>query len=134
VKRVKAPALPVPTEYLEQVMFVQWLRANDIPHFRVPNETYTKSWSQKAKNKALGVSPGVCDLFVAIPKVGLIGIEMKRTKNSVTSDAQTQWIEILNSLPGVQAFITYGHKEAISVVEAFLPDVAKVRYEDNAVF
>jgi len=31
----------------------QWLRLNNIAHFRVPNETYTKSWSQKAKNKAL---------------------------------------------------------------------------------
>ncbi len=42
----------------EQEAFVQWLRPKGYPHFRVPNETYTKSWSQ-SKNKKLGVSPGV---------------------------------------------------------------------------
>ncbi len=35
---------------------VQWLRLKGYPHFRVPDETYTKSWSQKPKNKKLGVS------------------------------------------------------------------------------
>ncbi len=112
--------LPIPTEDMEQRIFVQWLRLNNIAHFRVPNETYTKSWSQKAKNKALGVSPGVCDLFVALPGVGLIGIEMKRTKKSVTSNEQKQWIEVLNSCPGVQAFICRGADEAIKVVESML--------------
>lgn len=56
-----------PTEDQEQEAFVQWLRLKGYPHFRVPNETYTKSWSQKAKNKKLGVSSGVPDLFVAVP-------------------------------------------------------------------
>ena len=56
-----------PTEEQEQMAFVQWLRLKGYAHFRVPNETYTKSFKQKAKNKALGVSSGVPDLAVVVP-------------------------------------------------------------------
>lgn len=112
-------SLPIPTEYYEQVAFVQWLRLHDIPHWRTPNETYTKSWKQKATNKALGVSAGVPDLFVAVPNVGLLAIEMKRVKGSVTSPAQKQWLAVLNSLPGVQAFVCKGADEAITVVSKY---------------
>lgn len=59
-----------PTEDQEQEAFVQWLRLKGYPHFRVPNETYTRSWSQKAKNKKLGVSSGVPDLAVVVPNTG----------------------------------------------------------------
>ena len=58
----------IPTEEQEQMAFVQWLTLNNIDHFRVPNETFTRSWNQKRKNKALGVSSGVPDLFVILPK------------------------------------------------------------------
>jgi hypothetical protein len=112
--------LPVPTEDVEQRTFVQWLKLKGIPHWRVPNETYTKSWAQKRKNTALGVSAGVPDLFVAIPSVGLLAIEMKRTKGSVTSQAQKDWIATLNSCPGVQAAVCKGAQEAIAFVESYL--------------
>ena len=62
-----------PTEDQEQEAFVQWLRLKGYPHFRVPNETYTRSWSQKAKNKKLGVSSGVPDLAVVVP--GCLGMD-----------------------------------------------------------
>lgn len=109
----------IPTEDVEQRVFVQWLRLHNLPHFRVPNETFTKSWAQKNKNKALGVSAGVPDLFVAIPHVGLVGIEMKRTKGSVTSQAQKDWLAVLNDLPGVEAHIAKGAEEAIKIIEAY---------------
>lgn len=112
--------LPTPTEYSEQVAFVQWLRLKGIPHFRVPNETYTTSYKQKATNKALGVSAGVCDLFVVLPYSCIIGIEMKRRKNSTTSPAQQQWIETLNTVPNVQAYVAKGADEAIAIVERLL--------------
>ena len=110
----------VPTEDMEQCVFVDWLRLNHIAHFRVPNETYTKSFKQKAKNKALGVVPGVPDLFIALPSVGLLAIEMKRTKLSVTSQAQKDWQVLLNQCPGTQAFICKGADEAIKIVESFI--------------
>ena len=57
----------IPTEAQEQMQFVQWLRLKNIAHFRVPNETFTRSWKQKNMNKALGVSKGVPDLFICLP-------------------------------------------------------------------
>lgn len=112
--------LPIPTEYAEQVAFVQWLRLKGIPHFRVPNETYTTSYKQKATNKALGVSAGVCDLFVILPHSCIIGIEMKRRKGGTVSSSQKYWHEVLNTVPNVQAFVCRGADEAIAVVSRLL--------------
>jgi VRR-NUC domain-containing protein len=89
----------------------------------VPNETYTTSWSQKAKNKALGVSAGVPDLFVALPGRGLLGIEMKRIANYKVSPAQAQWIELLTTIPGVEARVCRGADEAIAFVSEVLDGV-----------
>lgn len=107
-----------PTEAEEQIKFVQWLRLKNLPHFRVPNETYTKSWRQKNMNKALGVSKGIPDLFVCLPNK-LIAIEMKRVKGSVTSPEQKQWIERLNKA-GVEATIAKGCVEAIAFTQLML--------------
>lgn len=112
--------LPVPTENSEQKLLVQWLQLSGIKHWRTPNETYTKSYKQKANNKALGVVPGIPDLFVVIPNVGLLAIEMKRLKRSVTSPAQKEWIALLNTLPGIQAFICFGFEDARRTIESFI--------------
>ena len=124
-----------PTEDQEQEAFVQWLRLKGYPHFRVPNETYTKSWSQKAKNKKLGVSSGVPDLFVAVPfppphliiahkdrddevrNKTLVAIEMKRKKGGVTSANQKQWIKTLNEA-GIQTVVCKGCDAAIEFIES----------------
>ena len=124
-----------PTEDQEQEAFVQWLRLKGYPHFRVPNETYTRSWSQKAKNKKLGVSSGVPDLFVAVPfppphliiahkdrddevrnKI-LVAIEMKRKKGGVTSENQKKWIKILNEAD-IQTVVCRGCDAAIEFIES----------------
>ena len=124
-----------PTEDQEQEAFVQWLRLKGYPHFRVPNETYTRSWSQKAKNKKLGVSSGVPDLFVAVPfppphliiahkdrddevrNKTLVAIEMKRKKGGTTSANQKKWIKTLNE-SGVETVICKGCDEAIEFIES----------------
>ena len=124
-----------PTEDQEQEAFVQWLRLKGYAHFRVPNETYTKSWSQKAKNKKLGVSSGVPDLFVAVPfppphliiahkdrddevrNKTLVAIEMKRKKGGVTSENQKKWIKTLNEA-GIQAVVCKGCDEAIEFIKS----------------
>lgn len=118
-----------PTEEQEQMAFVQWLRLKGYPHFRVPNETYTKSFKQKAKNEALGVSSGVPDLFVVVPYkhyesrdwgykgTKLVAIEMKRKKGGTTSANQKQWLATLNDA-GVQAVVCKGCDEAIRFVES----------------
>lgn len=124
-----------PTEDQEQEAFVQWLRLKGYPHFRVPNETYTRSWSQKAKNKKLGVSSGVPDLFVAVPfppphliiahkdrddevrNKTLVAIEMKRKKGGVTSENQKKWIKTLNEA-GIQTVVCKGCDAAIEFIES----------------
>lgn len=124
-----------PTEDQEQEAFVQWLRLKGYPHFRVPNETYTRSWSQKAKNKKLGVSSGVPDLFVAVPfppphliiahkdrddevrNKTLVAIEMKRKKGGTTSANQKKWIKTLNE-SGVETVVCKGCDEAIEFIES----------------
>ena len=124
-----------PTEAQEQEAFVQWLRLKGYPHFRVPNETYTRSWSQKAKNKKLGVSSGVPDLFVAVPfppphliiahkdrddevrNKTLVAIEMKRKKGGTTSANQKKWIKTLNEA-SIQTVVCKGCDAAIEFIES----------------
>lgn len=108
--------LPVPTEDVEQRILVQYLRLKNLPHFRVPNETYTKSWAQKRKNTDLGVVSGVPDIFIIVNNK-LIAIEMKRTKGSVTSVAQLEWLKLLN-LAQIEAKVCKGAEEAIKFVES----------------
>lgn len=126
--------LPLPTEHQEQKVLVQYLRLKKYPHFRVPNETYTKSIKQKAANTALGVSAGVPDLFVIVPvkylrmngeriKLAvqgeeLVAIEMKRAKPAKTSVSkhQQKWLQQL-SRAGITSKVCYGADEAIKFID-----------------
>lgn len=106
----------VPTEDQEQAAFVQWLQLKGLKYWRTPNETFTRSWKQRAKNKRLGVMRGVPDMFVIVNN-RLIAIEMKRTKGSATSPEQREWIEALNAA-SVPAFVCKGAEAAIAAVES----------------
>lgn len=109
--------MDIPTEEQEQAVLVEWLRLNDIPHWRTPNETYTKSWKQKRKNKMLGVSAGVPDLFCIVCNgQKLIAIEMKRQKGGVLSPAQKEWLGRLQTA-GVDSFVARGAVEAIQIIK-----------------
>jgi hypothetical protein len=121
----------VPREDEEQAVFVSWLNDREIKHFRVPSETYTKSWSQKRKNKALGVVRGVPDLFVVVSPFQsadgegyVLALEMKRVKLSTVSPEQEAWQETLNGLglPNVQAYVAKGAEEAKRIVSHYLRD------------
>jgi hypothetical protein len=111
----------IPTEEEEQRHLVQYLKIRKIPHFRVPNETYIKGWKQKAKNKALGVQPGVPDLFVYVHNQWQ-GFEMKRIKGGVLSDHQKHWINLLNNT-GVPTHVFKGASAAIDFIEKRVPEV-----------
>lgn len=110
--------LPIPTEEVEQRTFVQWLELKHLPYFHVPNSTFTKSWSIKNRNTAMGVKAGVPDLFVVLPH-GLLAIEMKRTKGGVVSPAQKYWLNVLEKA-GVKTAVTKGAQEAMAVTEFLL--------------
>lgn len=105
----------IPTEADEQKTLVHYLTLRNIPHFRVPNETYTTSWKQKMNNKLLGVSRGVPDIFIIVGG-RLVAIEMKRIKGGVVSKEQQGWIDELNNA-GVEAVVCKGAEEAIAFVE-----------------
>lgn len=107
----------IPTEYQEQVAFIQYLELKGYDYFRVPNETYTKSWNQKRINKALGVKAGIPDLFVIVDS-NLVAVEMKRTKNSTTTASQIEWIKKLNSA-GVPTKVCKGAEAAIKFIETY---------------
>jgi hypothetical protein len=104
----------IPTEHEEQANLVQYLNNKGYKHFRVPSETYTKSWNQKRINKMLGVVKGAPDLFILVGNQ-LIACEMKRIKGSVTSKEQKEWIDRLNKA-NIPARVCKGCDEAISFI------------------
>lgn len=108
----------VPTEDEEQIAVVEYCDRKGYPRFRIPNETYTTSWRQKAKNKALGVSVGVPDLGVIVNN-RLIFIEMKRIRGSKTATEQLEWVAVLNRA-NVPSRVCKGFAEA----KAFIDEVA----------
>lgn len=102
------------TEYEEHVAFIQYLDTRGIPYFHVPNETYTKSWNVKRKNRAMGVKKGVPDIFMLV-KGRLASVEMKRLKGGVTSPEQKAWIQMLND-SGIPSRVCKGCDAAIAFV------------------
>lgn len=107
-----------PLEDEEQEAFVEWLQRRNIPHFRVPNETFTKSWKQKAKNKRLGVKRGVPDLFVFVSG-RTVAIEMKRRSGGRLSVDQKYWLDVIAEHGGL-SYVCKGAQEAIKVVEGII--------------
>lgn len=114
---------PIPTEYEEQCKFVQYLeilkKKGAIKRFTaIPNSTYTKSWSQKHKNKASGLRSGLPDLFILTPN-GSLFIEMKRTKGGTTSATQKEWIKDLND-SGIPTKVCKGYDEAVEFLNEII--------------
>jgi len=110
--------LTIPTEDVEQSNFVQWLQIKGYKFTSIPNSTYTKSWSQKAKNQRNGLRAGFPDMVVIVNKQ-LICIEIKRIKGGVTSPAQQGWITALKEA-GVPTKVCAGAQEAITFVNSIV--------------
>jgi hypothetical protein len=117
---------PVPTEDEEQINFVQYLELRNLKFTAIPNHTYNPHRSQQLKNYRLGLRKGLCDMLVVLPGIGLVFVEMKRVKKSVTSSEQRSWIEALNTCPGVAAHVAKGCDEAISIIESYSPSLRAV--------
>lgn len=127
-------ALSLPTEEIEQRIFVQWLEIKKLKFTAIPNSTYTKSIQQKMKNKYMGLRAGLPDLLVIVSNQ-VIWIEMKRVKGGVVSATQKAWIEALNDA-GTPAYVCAGADEAIKVVEQKLnyQKVGKAIKQNNNIF
>lgn len=118
-----------PLEDIEQMQFVEWLEIQSLKYTAIPNNTYTKSWAQKLKNKRMGLNRGLSDLLILVsPNQSKDGngyalfFEMKRKKGGVQSKEQKEWEEALNGLktPRVQYYLCKGCDEAIKVVSHYL--------------
>jgi hypothetical protein len=117
--------LPVPTESQEGDILVAWLRIHQLPFTHIPNET---GQSPEARRRAIrmkrqGTSKGFVDYIVVVPTVGVLYIELKRRKKSLsrTSPEQVKWLEILEATPGAATCLAYGANEAIQFIESYLP-------------
>ena len=108
-----------PTEFQEAKVFAAWLSTQKVIFSHLAQETFTRSWGIKMKNKISGVHSGVPD-YIIITDNGLLFVELKRTKGGVVSDAQRYWIESLNKCAGVQAEVCKGAEQAIEFVKRFL--------------
>lgn len=99
-----------PTEDWEQTLFVNWLDSQSYMFTSIPNSTYTRSWSQKNKNKRNGLRPGLPDLVVLLSDK-VVWVEMKRVKGGAVSKEQKEWIKALNER-GTPAAVCRGFEEA----------------------
>jgi hypothetical protein len=120
-----------PTEYQEQCTLVDYLeilkKQGKVRLFTaLPNNTYTKSWSQKRKQTAEGVRKGFPDLCVIIKQRmntdNMIFIEMKRKKGGILRPEQREWQEAINGTVN-HFFICRGYEEAKKVVDQFIENI-----------
>jgi len=86
-------------EYLE----VLQLQKKVVLFSHIPQETFTKSWVTKNKNKAMGVRAGVPDMVIVFPYKVLF-LELKRLKGGKVSDAQQAWIDAINNIDRTTAY------------------------------
>ncbi|MCK5027375.1 MAG: hypothetical protein KAS07_03075 [Candidatus Pacebacteria bacterium] len=105
-----------PLEDEECRAFVEYLEAKRWRFTHIPNEGKFPV-QYRVKLRDLGLRGGIADYVITHP-VGLIFIEMKRTKGSRTSQNQLDWREALNKYPNIQSYICYGCDQAIHVLES----------------
>lgn len=127
--KIKEKKLPVPTEYEECLVLVEYLVRKGIRFTHINNEMWTSSWGQKMKSKNMHTDSGVPDYMLVIEKeqckLGyaiMLFIEMKRAnlKESAVKPTQRAWINAINRVENVEAVVKFGASEAIDYVSKFL--------------
>jgi len=118
-----------PTESEEQKALCQYLTFIGVTFYAVPNGTFLSGTPlQRAKQmnrlKAEGLKPGVPDMVCLFEGGISVYIEMKRKDGGTVSKEQKEWLERLRVL-GFSAYVCKGAKEAIDVVQKYLPDSKK---------
>src|ERR1039457_929309 len=111
---------PILSEYQEQCLLVQYLELKGLLFSKIAQETFTRSWGIKMKNKMSGVRPGIPDMIIILPNQKLLFIEMKRSKGGRLSPEQAQWIKEINNCQGVIAVEAHGFEEAKNIIDHLL--------------
>jgi VRR-NUC domain len=99
------------SEDYECSRFAAWLDANKYLYSHLPLSTFTRSLSVKAKNKRLGVRPGVPDYVIVLKAGRVVWVEMKRQKGGQVSVEQKIWLVRLND-SGTPAKVCEGFEVA----------------------
>lgn len=107
----------IPYEEGEQIALIQYLELKGYKFTAIPNSTFTRSWKQKNRNKAMGLRAGLPDILLII-KDRLYFIEMKRVKGGSVSKEQRGWIEALGKCQNVEAVVCKGFDEAREYIES----------------
>lgn len=109
-------------ETYEQVAFADYLRSKGVPFFHVPNDA-KRSVGAALRLKAMGMSRGVPDIFIAWPCGHWHGmfVEMKTKEGGRTSPEQREWIETLNNF-GYHAVVAHGADKAIQYFEKYIAE------------
>lgn len=91
---------------------------------KTAQETFTRSWGTKMRQKSEGVQRGIPD-YVIVTKKALLFVELKKQKGvrggnngSQVSDEQKVWIESLQAMgtDKIQATVAWGADEAIDFI------------------
>lgn len=125
VKHVKTPKgwkTFVPSEYSEQVFFVEWFekRFPDVFIHSIPNGVHL-SHSQRVKALKEGLRKGPSDLHV--PEWRLY-IEFKKVKGGYQSCEQRAYQEAVERAGGVYLLV-HGFKHAVELVEGFYNELSR---------
>lgn len=110
-----------PTEDIEQMTVVDWLRANKINFTASANGIYSNALSM-SKMKRLGVERGFPDIIITSPvptcnHIRGVAIEMKRRKGSHIDPDQMNWRDKLNCDGWLHKF-AFGCDEAIEYLKS----------------
>jgi hypothetical protein len=120
VKAVKAKGVKAkiitPSEEQEQVAVVNWLRANGVTCFHIPNGMKTNPITA-ARFKRMGVMAGIPDLCIVLDCGRVMWIEMKKVGKGKLSDVQESVIVDFAKLDHF-VYVCYGAKEAMAVCRA----------------
>lgn len=103
-----------PLEYDECKTFKAWLDAVGLKFTHIVNEGRMPV-QYRMKLIRMGFSAGVPDYMIITPN-GLAFVEMKRVRGSRVDPRQTEWIDALNKLPGVEAQVCRGAEDAIKFI------------------
>lgn len=88
--------------------------------FHIPNGG-KRGKAEAGRLKAEGVSAGVPDLCLPVPRGGYHGlyIELKRIKGGEVSKSQKEWLALLNR-QGYFAMVCFGWQEAARTITKYL--------------
>lgn len=117
-----------PKESREQETLMEWAAWCSGKHpelkmlFHIPNGG-SRNLIEAAHMKAQGVKAGVPDLMLPVARGGFHGlfIELKRQKGGRVSEAQEEWIRVLNR-EGYLTVVCAGWGEASRMIEKYLEE------------